>query len=558
MTKRILSFLMALMLLCGIASIAAAEEPATLTIATTRRTTDITESYNQKNWAQEIEKACNVKINWIELTEGQIEEPLTALLAASPLPDIFWSGKAMSDSIVSLNTKLWHVITEDEIKTYMPNLYNFYENYFPTWRENQTYPDGNIYSLPAGALHSRMHTTYGIQYINTKWLERVGKEIPTTMEEFHDVLVAFRDMDANGNGDATDEIPFDFCDKVYTSWLMNAAVAWGLPIYPNGKVYYSWDKDGNVIGAVNTPAYREFIEYYHQLGQEGLINLEGFAQTQDQFNANLNADKVGVFWAWGPCNHITDKELFLQFEAFVPPAAEGYETVLPTRNMNFMNAYRNGFMISKDCKNIEKAYEIWEYASDPIKALEINNGSRRGLLWEFVDENNEYLPADATIEDIAAHGFKYLMKEFDKDCPEGCTHEKDAALIEAGYEWCIGKTYTGGNTLGLVDIAPLMIERENYRTTDLSVWGVQRYVSLDKYDPTFCPFSMNSSIVPAEAQEEFDFSTDGLYNIINGFFSDAIMKGVTDESWNSYLADLENYGYNYYVDFYNKLAHNEL
>ena len=39
MTKRILSFLMALMLLCGIASIAAAEEPATLTIATTRRTT---------------------------------------------------------------------------------------------------------------------------------------------------------------------------------------------------------------------------------------------------------------------------------------------------------------------------------------------------------------------------------------------------------------------------------------------------------------------------------------------------------------------------------------
>ena len=111
--KKIVALLVALMLLCGIASIAAAEEPVTLTIATTRRTTDITESYNQKNWAQEIEKACNVKINWIELTEGQIEEPLTALLAASPLPDIFWSGKAMSDSIVSLNTKLWHVITED-------------------------------------------------------------------------------------------------------------------------------------------------------------------------------------------------------------------------------------------------------------------------------------------------------------------------------------------------------------------------------------------------------------------------------------------------------------
>ena len=559
MTKRVLSFLMALMLLCGISSIAAAEEPVTMSIATVRRTTDITESYNQKNWSKDIEEACNVKINWLELTEGQTDEPLTAILASNSLPDIFWAGSIMSDSLVSLNTKLWHVITEDEIKTYLPNLYNFYENYFPTWRENQTYPDGNIYSLPSGALHSRMHTTQGIQYINTKWLERVGKKMPTTMEEFHDVLVAFRDMDANGNGDPNDESPFDFCDKIYSSWLMNCAVSWGLPIYPNGKVYYGWDKEGNVIGAVNTPAYREFIEYYHQLGQEGLINLEGFAQTLDQFNANLNADKVGVFWAWGPCNHITDKELFLQFEAFVPPAAEGHETVFYTKDMNFMNAYRNGFMISKDCKNIEKAYEIWEYASDPIKALEINNGSRRGLLWEFVDENNEYLPADATIEEIAAHGFKYLNRQFDTECPEGCTHEQDAALTAAGYEWCIGKTFTGGNTLGLVNIAPLMIERENYRTTDLSVWGVQRYVSLNKYDPTFCPFSMNSSIIPAEAQEEFDFSTDGLYNIINGFFADAVMKkGVTDESWNSYLADLENYGYNYYVDFYNKLAHNEL
>ena len=306
----------------------------------------------------------------------------------------------------------------------------------------------------------------------------------------------------------------------------------------------------------DTPAYREFIEYYHQLGQEGLINLEGFAQTLDQFNANLNADKVGVFWAWGPCNHITDKELFLQFEAFVPPAAEGYETVMYTANLTFANAYRNDFIISKDCKNIEKAYEIWEYASDPVKALEICNGSHRGIFW---DENNEYLPADATIEDIAANGFHYLGKEFDKECPEGCTHEQDAALTAAGYEWCIGKTYTGSNTLGLVDIAPLMLESESYRTNDLSRWGVQRYVSLDKYDPTFCPYFMNLNIVPAEAQEELDFSTDGLYNIINGFFADAVMKkGVTDESWNSYLADLENYGYNYYVDFYNKLAHNEL
>lgn len=131
-------------------------------------------------------------------------------------------------------------------------------------------------------------------------------------------------------------------------------------------------------------------------------------------------------------------------------------------------------------------------------------------------------------------------------------------LTAMGYDWLIGKTYTGSNTTGLVNIAPLMLESESYRTDDLTVWGVQRYVSLDKYDPYLCPFYMNSNIIPADAQEEFDFTTDGLFNVIKGFFAESVMRGVTDESWNAYLADLETYGYDYYLDFYNKLAHNEL
>ena len=555
MTRRFLSLLLSLVLLCGACGFAALaeEEPVELSIVTVRRTTDITESYSQKVWVQEMEAALNVKINWIELTEGQIDEPLTALLASQDLPDIFWAGSCMSDAIVSQNASLWHVMTMEEITTYMPNLYNFLETYWPDgWVENQTYPDGNIYSMPGGKMHSRMHVTQGIQYINTQWLDNLGLEMPTTMEEFYGVLCAFRDEDANGNGDPNDEIPFDFCDSIYSSWLMNVAVSWGLPLYPSAGVYYDWDEEGSVIGAVNTQAYRDCIEYLHKLGQEGLINLEGFAQTLDQFNANLNADKVGVFWAWGPCNHIEDSELFLQFETLVPLPAEGYETEMYTGNINFANAYRNDFIITRDCENIEKAYELWEYASDPIRALEICNGSHRGIMWDFVDENNEYLPADATIEEIAANGFKRLPFVFETE------EEENAALTAAGYEWLIGKTYTGSNTTGLVNIAPLMLESENYRTDDLTVWGVQRYVSLDQYDDYLCPYYMNSSVVSAEAQEEFDFMTDGLNNIINGFFAESVMNGVTDESWNAYLNDLETYGYDYYIDFNNKRAHNEL
>ena len=69
---------------------------------------------------------------------------------------------------------------------------------------------------------------------------------------------------------------------------------------------------------------------------------------------------------------------------------------------------------------------------------------------------------------------------------------------------------------------------------------------------------MNKNIVPADAKEEFDFMNDGLYEVIRGFCATSVMNGVTDESWNSYLNDLTTYNYDFYVDFYNRLFHNEL
>lgn len=531
------------------------ETPVELTICTVRRTTDITTSYSEKHWVQELEEACNVKIKWIELLEGQTEEPLTALLAGD-LPDIFWAGGIMTDAIISQNTSLWHPLTEEDIRTYVPNLASFLDENVNGWLDYITYPDGNIYGLPGGKMHSPMHTTNGIPYINTQWLKNVGLEMPTTMEEFRNVLIAFRDQDANGNGDPNDEIPFDF-SNAWATGITQAAASWGLPI--QNEIYYDYDENGNVIGAVNTEAYREFLEFFYDLGQEGLINLEGFAQSSDQFTANLNADKVGCFYGWGPCNFITDADLFLQFEGMVPPDAEGYEAEMYTGNLDFANAYRNNFVITSKCENWEKALEIWNYASDPTTALSITNGEQY-LFWDYIDEDGNFLGEDATEEQIKDCGYNYRLKSYDTTSEEGLA-AYNQLLTDWNYEWLIGKDFTGENTVGLVNIGPLMLESESYETDDLTVWGVQRYVTISdvlKPADVFCKYYMPDNIVPAEAQEEYDFMIDGLYDVIDGFCASSIMNGVTDESWNSYLNDLQTYNYDYYIEFNNKRMHNEL
>ena len=560
MTKRFLALALCLMMALTMLALPAAAEdaPVELTICTMRRTTDITSSFSEKHWVQELEKACHVKIKWIELLEGQTSEPLTALLAGE-LPDVFWGGKFMNDSIISQNTSLWYALTEEEIRTKVPNLANFLDEYVNGWVEFLTYPDGNIYGMAGGKMHSTMHTTQGIPWINKVWLDNLGLDVPTTMEELKDVLIAFRDQDANGNGDPTDEIPFDFCDSFNKSQIINCAASWGLPFYRGGHEYYDFSADGDVIGAVDTQAYREFLEFFYELGQEGLLNLEGFSQSYDQWAANMSAGKVGFFWGWGPCNYITDAELFLQYEAILPPTVEGYDAQLYTANLDFANAFRNDFVITRACKNVDKALEVWNYASDPVTALNICNGERF-LFWDFVDEEGNFLGEDATPEDIKACGYKYLVKYYPTD-----TEERQAAydqlLRDWNYDWLVGKIFTGSNTVGLVDIAPLMLEAGNYDTSDMTAWGVQRYAALTETiipAGVCCPYYMNKNIVPADKQEEFDFMTDGLEEIICGFCATSIMNGVTDESWEKYMADLQTYNYSFYVDFYNKLFHNEL
>lgn len=115
-------------------------------------------------------------------------------------------------------------------------------------------PDGHIYGLPGISEMGYIDddgTYIGIgaipQFtsINKDWLEKVGMEMPTTLDELHDVLVAFKENDCNGNGDATDEIPMSFMANNWCAGMTTLFAGFGFTDYnedhraiDNGKVYY--------------------------------------------------------------------------------------------------------------------------------------------------------------------------------------------------------------------------------------------------------------------------------------------------------------------------------
>lgn len=85
---------------------------------------------------------------------------------------------------------------EELIDKYMPNLQAVFEQY-PEYRTMCTAPDGHIYSFPwieqLGEGKEAIQAIGNIPYINKKWLDFLGLEVPDTTKELEQVLIAFRD-----------------------------------------------------------------------------------------------------------------------------------------------------------------------------------------------------------------------------------------------------------------------------------------------------------------------------------------------------------------------------
>ncbi len=543
MFKKLVGIMLVLMLCAPLfEGVALADDgPVELTIAVRRRPYDSTTSYSEKHWVQKAEEACNVKIHWIELLEDSMAEQLAAVLAGE-LPDAFMCGKDMTDALISQNTGLWHPLTMEDLQTYAPTYYNVCETYIDGWKDFVTYPDGKMYGLMGSVYDSERHYASGVLFMNEKWVKDLGMEIPKTLDELHDVLVAFRDNDMNGNGDPNDEYPIDFCNNFYASQVISFAAWWGLPV--SNSIFYKIE-NGKVVHAVDTQAFREFLEYFHQLGQEGLLNLEGFSTTSDQFTAECDAMKAGIFGAWAPSYFITNTDNAIQYIGMPAMAADGYSEC--NYHSPYNHANRNAYVLSKNCKDVEAALRFYDYLSDPTRAIECFLGEQ-GIFWDYVDDDYHFQMVYCPNKDTDPEGYEAHIQK----------------LIDAGYEDYVnkgvildGSNLNYYNTTGNVDAGSLVLHAQGYDMTNIADGNVVRVQAIrDITARGAYAEAMPLNIVPADVQEEYDFMCDGLDTVINAFVANSILNGVTDDSWNAYLGQLKQYNYDYYIDFYNKVYTN--
>ena len=131
------------------------------------------------------------------------------MLAAGDTPDLIIGVNAITDSDLATFRTLFEDLSDD--MDALPNVQAMFEEVDGA-EAMATQADGAVYALPSWKEFWPQAITR--QYINQQWLDNLGLEMPTNWDELFDVLVAFKEEDANGNGDPNDEIPFDWAPVV--------------------------------------------------------------------------------------------------------------------------------------------------------------------------------------------------------------------------------------------------------------------------------------------------------------------------------------------------------
>ena len=216
------------------------------------------------------------------------KKPL-AIASDSTRPDIFFRAMFDNQEQIKWGEQGFLRPLQQYFDEYMPNFKKLLEA-DPMIEKLITAPDGNIYCLPTLGKKDE-YKVLGIPFINQKWLDNLGLEMPENPEELYQVLKAFKEQDANGNGDKTDEIPLYIAGGYEESFLFSF---FGI----DNLNYIQIDKEGKLEFGPGTQRYKECLAWLAKLNEEGLINENYLSKTvQEKWTVGQEngGDKIGVF-----------------------------------------------------------------------------------------------------------------------------------------------------------------------------------------------------------------------------------------------------------------------
>ncbi len=279
MKKRLLAGL--LILCCVLLTACAPKEKEKVQLTWYTRTEDVA-LYNGLKGVQVIEEATGVDVTF-QSPPGNSEAAYEMMVASGKLPDvIMWDYSAAIDRMYQEGLV---IDLTDLIAEHAPNLSRIYRER-PEIRSEVENVEGRLFYFPSinplQTVEEICRKSNAGLIIRKDWLDQLGLDIPQTIDEWYEVLTAFKKRDPNGNG-FQDEIPFD---------------GWGLPYFaPAFGVLNTFcvKPDGKVAFGPMEQEYKAYLETMNKWYMEGLLGSNCLIHSEDWKTENILSGLTGSF-----------------------------------------------------------------------------------------------------------------------------------------------------------------------------------------------------------------------------------------------------------------------
>ncbi|WP_248926870.1 extracellular solute-binding protein [Paenibacillus hamazuiensis] len=245
--------------------------------------------------------------------------------------------------------------------------------------------DGKIYAIPTRTIEFGGTSLM----IRTDWLEKLNLKMPTTLDEFAQVLKAFKEKDPGGNGDKNAPLTI----RGDSPFVENIVGAFGMP--------NSWnDTGGKLTPRLLDPAYKEYVAFMTDLFKQGLLDKEFSVNKDATMKEKFTSGRAGVIpLHWADVPTVIDA-----LKKNQPDAKYAYIPALKGKDGKMGLSVNGGFdritFIPKASKHAEDAVK-WMNAKldkDTFKLMAIGeegkhytykDGSYTPILPIFTDERNQ-------------------------------------------------------------------------------------------------------------------------------------------------------------------------
>ena len=147
--------------------------------------------------------------------------------------------------------------------------------------------DGRIYGIPSVTIARSYYT----ENIRTDWLEKLGLEMPVTLDDWTNVMRAFTNDDPDGDQQKN---TYGFSGSRTYNSLTPFFGAFGA----RPDQCYFLGEDGKVITNVLSEDYKAALTYLRDIYAEGLIDPEMFTANDQQTYEKWVRGEFGVWNSW--------------------------------------------------------------------------------------------------------------------------------------------------------------------------------------------------------------------------------------------------------------------